>query len=369
MKRSISIFGIGTVADVRRPVLAVNGKTRLVAVFLSIFLVSYILLAMNNLSVFAQPERDAVFTSIKVTNGIGIKDLINGGTAKIYYNQDPVYVNITLLNSNCSMTSDSLFRLKVISVLTGNAWESADIHVAEGNSSEITFDLCRMYCGSCAQSGGTVMIDSIWSSGENLSQPLVFTFRLYYYGITGRVFEEEKSITIAVVKEFVAFSQEQNKIENGKTGSLGISVSNLDDEIIHDLNLTIDDSGVFELSPSMRELGDFEGSEKRTTTFDVKTSEATEIGTYNITVQVAYRDFSGSTHVESKTVSIVVEPESFPYLIIFAIAAVAIVGTGGFLFFRMRRSAHSEKEAAKKVQNCCRTIMEQRSQFALFYKR
>ena len=356
MKRPISIFGIGTIADVRRGVLAVNGKTRLVAVFLSILLVSYIFLVMNNLSVFAQPERDAVFTSIKVTNGIGVKDLINGEKAKIYYNQDPVYVNITLLNFNCSMASESFFRLKVVSVPTGNAWESADIRVAEGNSSEIVFDLCRLYCGSCAQSGGTVMIDSIWSSGENLSQPLLFTFRLYYYGITERVFEEEKSITIVVVNEFVAFSQEQNKVENRKTGSLGISISNLDDEKIHDLNLTIGDSGVFELSLGMRELGDFAGSEKKTTTFNVKAPEATEIGTYNITVQVAYKDFSGVTHIESKTVSIAVEPASPPYLIIFSIAAAAVAGTGGFLFFRMRRSTHSEKQAAKKnaeLLSCC----------------
>ena len=358
MKRTISIFGIGTIVDVRRPVFAVNGKTRLVAVFLSILLVSYIFLVMNNLSVFAQPERDAVFTSIKVTNGIGVKDLTNGGKAKIYYNQDPVYVNITLLNFNCSMASESLFRLKVVSVLTGNAWESADIHVAEGNSSEIVFDLCRLYCGSCAQSGGTVMIDSIWSSGENLSQPLLFTFRLYYYGITERVFEEEKSITIVVVNEFVAFSQEQNKVENGKTGSLRINISNIDDEKIHDLNLTIADSGVFELSPSMKELGDFAGSEKKTTTFNVKAPEATEIGTYNITVQVTYQDFSGVTHIESKTVSIAVEPKSPPYLTIFSIAAAAVAGTGGFLFLRMRRSAHSEKQAVKKAQNCCPAVME-----------
>jgi hypothetical protein len=349
MKRSVSTFGIGTVADVRRPAIVVRGKTRLIVVFLSIFLVSYISLVMNTMPVVAQPERDAVFTSIEVTHGMGALDLINGGKAKIYYNQNPVYVNITLLNFNCSMASGSMFRLKVVSVPTGHSWESADIRVAEGNSSQIVYDLCKLYCGSCAQSGGTLVFESIWSSRENLSQPLVLTFRLYYYGITGRVFEEEKSITIAVVEEFVAFSQEQCKVEKGKTGSLEISVLNLDDEKIRDFNLTIGDSGVFELSPGMRELGDFAGSEKKTTSFDVKAPKATEIGTYNITVQVAYRDFSGVTHVESKTVSIAVEPELPPYLIIFSIATVAMAGTGGFLFFRMRRTAHGEKQAAKKT--------------------
>ena len=349
MKRPVNIFAIGAVASVRKTALGVRNETRLTAVILSIFLVFYVLLAMNALPVVAQPERDAVFTNIKVTHGMGVKDLINGGKAKIYYNQNPVYVNITLFNFNCSMDSGSMFRFKVVSVPTGHSWESGDIRVAEGSSDQIVFDLCRLYCGSCVQSGGELMIDSIWSSGENLSQPLVFTFRLYYYGIAGRVFEEEKSITIAVVKEFVAFSQEQCKIEKGKTGNLGISVLNLDDGKIRDLNLTIGDSNVFELSPSMRELGDVASSEKKTTSFDVKAPEAAEIGVYNATIQIAYRDFSGLTHVESKTVSIAVEPESPPYLIIFSIAAVVIAGTGGFLFFRMRRTAHSEKQTAKKT--------------------
>jgi len=358
MKRSQTIFGIGTVADVRKPALVVSDKTRLIVVFLSIFLLSCILLVVNTMFVVAQPERDAVFTSIKVTNGIGAKDLIDGGNAKIYYNQNPVYVNITLLNFNCSMVSEEfLFRVRVISVLTGRSWDSADIRVAEGNSSEIVFDLCGLYCGSCAQYGGTPTIDSIWSYGENLSQPLVFTFRLYYYNdydytyevYAKPVLEEEKSITITIVNEFVAFSQEQCKVEKGKTGGLGISVSNLDDERIRDLNLTIGDSGVFEVLPSMREMGDLAGLEEKTTTFDVKAPEATETGSYNITVQVVYQDVLGGIHVESKAVSVAVEPESPPYLVIFSITAVAIAGIGGFLFFRMRRTAHCEKQAAKKA--------------------
>jgi hypothetical protein len=349
MKRSVSIFVDGTVANLKGIVLVARGKKKPLAVFLSIFLVCYILLVTNTIPVVAQPERDAVFTSIKVTHGMGVRDLINGGTAKIYYNQNPVYVNITLLNFNCSMTSEYLFRLKAISVPTGHSWESADIRVAEGNSSQIVFDLCRLYCGSCVQSGGELMIDSIWSSGENLSQPLVFTFRLYYYGIAGRVLEEEKSITIAVVTEFVAFSQEQCKVEKGKTGSLGISVLNLDDGKIRDLNLTIGDSSAFEFSPSMRELGDVASSEKKTTSFDVKAPEAAEIGTYNATIQIVYRDFSGLTHTELKTVSMAVEPQSPPYLIIFSIVAAAIAGTGGFLFFRMRKTGKNGKQAAKKT--------------------
>ena len=371
MKRSTNIFGIGTIARARRPAIVGSGKTRLVAVFLSMFLVSCILLVMNTLSVVAQPERDAVFTSIDATNGIGAKDLINGGNAKIYYNQNPVYVNITFCNYNCSMASGSMFRINVATASFPIfwSWESADIAVAEGNSSEIVYDLCRLFCGSCHESQTT---DSIWSLGGNWSQPLVFTFRLYYYNYTGeaeRVLEEEKSITLTVVNEFVAFSQEQCKVGKGETGSLGISVSNLDDEKILDLNLTVDDSGVFEVLPEMRKLGDFAGSEKKITTFDVKAPEATEIGTYSITVRVSYRDILGNSHVESKTVSIAVEPESPPYLIIFSIAAVAIAATGGFLFFRKRKTANREKQAVEKRGTAARTVMEQRGRFAPLYKR
>jgi hypothetical protein len=295
----------------------------ILALFWAAMLLFGVMFHVSTFFATAETSNGASFSSIRVTHGVSIKELVNGGTAKIYLNQNPVYVNLTLNNINCTTNSGNFFRISILSVLTGHAWETGDLLVPEGTSEQIPINLCALYCGSCAQSGGKTVIESIWSYGENLSQPLVFAFRLYYYSSDPRVLEDEKPITLRVVQDFISVSQEPCKIEKGKMGTLETLISNLDDDNVYDVNVTIQDSATFSLTPNPTELGTIAGSSSKTAVFNAEVSNQTIAQSYNLTLRVGYRDLLGVSHVEDETVSIMVDPEStFPVIYLVAIIGV-----------------------------------------------
>lgn len=289
-------------------------------------------------STIAQSPSGATFTSITATHGISSKQLITGGTAKIYYKQNPVYVNLTLFNANCSMSSENFFWIQAISVGTGGSWPSENLLVNEGTSTTLVYDLCNLTCGACIQQGGHYFSDSIWNFTQDISQPLVFTFRLYYNATEERVLEDERTVTLNIIKDFVSLSQDPSEIEKGKSGTLGLSVSNLDSESIFDVNITLTDSGAFQCSSPNRALNTIAGSSKRSTAFDLQVPENLETGSYNVTLQIAYKDFSGAAHIETKNASVTVGLNSgFPTTYILA-TVLALIGICGLLVYARKRA-------------------------------
>jgi hypothetical protein len=293
--------------------------------FLATTLFFYVLFHFSTFFAVAETSSSASFTSIRATHGLSTRELVNGGTAKIYLNQNPVYINLTLHNNNCTINSESFFRILIVFAPYG-AWQTEDLVVAQGTSEQIPINLCALYCGSCAQSGGKSTTQSIWDLGANLTQPVVFDFRLHHYSPEADVLEDQKLITLNVVQDFVSVSQEPCKIEKGKTGTLETRVRNLDDDNIYDVNVTILDSAKFSLTPNLAELGTIAGSSSKTAVFNVDVSNETITQPYNLTLKVGYRDLLGVSHVENETVLITVDPEPIFPAVYYVVIAGILVG-------------------------------------------
>jgi hypothetical protein len=320
-----------------------------VAILVAVFLLSC-LTAMRSAN--SQPNTGAYFTSVEVTNGIGSKELINGGAAEVYYGENPVYVNLTLYNVNCSMASGP-FLVEAVAVLTGHAWESGNVSIAEGTNGTIVFNLCNLTCEACVQATGKNITDSIWSSEPG--KQFVFTFRLYYYGPGGRVLEDEETLNLQAVENFIGVSQNVCKIGKGQSGTLELSVTDLDDEPISAVNITFTGSNGFEFSPNATDLYEISGSATKAATVDVKVPDNLETGSYNVTFHVDYTDFSGEVHVEARTASINVEPVNVEpasgtsMIYYFTTAAAVVVLVALLVVYKRRASKKREQGGVRKV--------------------
>jgi hypothetical protein len=239
-----------------------------------------------------------------------------------------------------------VFSVEVVSVLSGHNWDSGNFSLSEGTNGTVVFDMCNLTCEVCSQATGKNITDSIWST--ELGDNFLFTFRLYYYGLEGRVLEDEKTVSLVAITDFIAFSQDVCRIEKGQSGTLGLNITNLVDEPVSDVNISLTGSNVFEFSPNATSLTEIPGSSTEAAALEVKVPSNTETGSYNVTLRIEYTDFSGETHEETETASISVEPASAgPELgtsVIYLITAAAVVVALGGLLFVHRKRMSKKKE-------------------------
>lgn len=294
-----------------------NQTTKLMVFFtLSIVVCSFCVLMVKG-----QPVYDAWFTHIYVTNGNSEIDLIDGGTAKVYREQEAV-MKLTVYNNKDSST-----------YLYINIYRNDERIVKDsGFSVEPRSSSTEEFSASA------------WGPATDSYKVELF----YYYWFTPYVIDV-KEFEIKVVKlEVFNWASSTLSVQTWiETGSLTVTFANGGNDLMHDTNISVLDSAGLTVTPQTQSLGNINEAEAKSATFSVHASRGTTPKTYQITFEVAYNDLRGVTHTENfkadVTVTLDVISEHMNTILIVSIfTAIALVIAIPFLRLRKRKQIQTK---------------------------
>jgi hypothetical protein len=228
-----------------------------------------------------------------VTDGKGAVDIIDGGTAKVYSLQAPVWVNFTVYNKNC--TTALLNYANFI------------VNVTDG-SETYSWSLEKVFRGS------SMDLPLAYPYGIAGPKTVNLKAELFLNNSGTYVLEDMRQFSI----EVVVLAIEKNSInlslvEICQTDSFDVSltVQNVGNDVAYATNITVGNSGELSvIDGSSFYLGDLEPGESRAASFSFSVPSGASIGVHTITFTCVYNDFSQTTRNSSFTAGIVVKDAS-----------------------------------------------------------
>jgi len=245
----------------------------------------FIALVVSSLSLLsetkAQPYYDAYFTSIMVTDGNDVIELISGGTAKVYDGQT-AWKNLTFYNEACGVFGANLYtKIYVNDTLSGTSTER---YVLKGTYS-----------------------NDNWYSTEYGPALYEYKVELWWDSSGTHYLEDGNYFNIKVVKLFVSdWSPSTLSVEKGKTiaSTLPISFKNGGNDYMYDASISVIDSDGLTISPDTQNLQNIASGGTKSTSFSVTAPTTATLGTHTVSFEISYNDFRGVSHSETKTASI-----------------------------------------------------------------
>jgi len=239
------------------------------------------------------PSGDAYFTQIFVTNGNGEIDLVDGGVARVYSRQAPVWVNLTVRNRNCS----------------DGELNYADfvVNVTEDGSTN-SWPLERVF------KGGFETLLLAYPFGIVGPKTVNLRVELFWNQSGSYVLEDVREFSIHVVW----LSVEENLVEPSLVEicqtdnfALAVKVENAGNDVAYATNVTVRDSGELSVvGDASRFLGDLNASETGTITFNFSVPSDASLGVHTIVFACIYNDFSQTARNSSITAEIIVKDAS-----------------------------------------------------------
>jgi len=235
---------------------------------------------------------DACFTHIFVTNGKGKIDLIDGGTAKVYSLQAPIWVNFTMLNENCTTEFNYAdFAINVTENGITNSWPLEKVF--KGSCKDLS--LAYPY-GITGPKIVNLKADLFWNKTGTyfLEDVRYFSIEVVWLSI------EENSINLSLVE----ICQTDNF-------TLTLRMQNVGNDVTYATNITVHDSnGLSMVGESSLPLGDLNANEICEASFGFSVPLHVSIGVHYLIFNCAYSDFSQTLRNNSITIQIVVRDAS-----------------------------------------------------------
>lgn len=229
----------------------------------------------------AQSYNDAYFISIKVTNGTGTIELLDGGEAKVYHGQK-VSLNLTYYNFKCGSSGGILYT-KVY---------RNDVLFA--NSSE-------------------AFLQRYWTTTNQLNvyeygpMSLNYGVELWWNNSATLYLEDVHNFTIQVVRLSVAnWSPQSISLEKGKTtaSTWTASFQNGGNDVMFGVSISVIDSGSLQVSPTSISLGDLEAQETKAVNLSLIAPPGATSGSHSLSFRISYSDFRGTSHSEIESASV-----------------------------------------------------------------
>jgi len=233
--------------------------------------------------VYVRALYDAYFTSIKVTDGTGVKELVNGGTAKVY-DEQKYWTNLTFYNYKCGISGANLYT----KIYEGDGLEdtSNERYVLKGSSST-----------------------DEWYTIKYGPAKVQFKVEVWFNSNGTHCLEDVNYFNLTVVKLFVSqWTPSSLAVEKGKTAasSWSINFSNGGNDYMYNTKILVIDPGGLDITPQAQDLGDVSADGTKSTSFSVKATFVQSVDIKTVTFQVSYNDFRGVSHSETKTAFVTV---------------------------------------------------------------
>jgi hypothetical protein len=240
----------------------------------------------------AQPYRRAYFENIKISDGGGQIELINGGTAKVYDNQLMV-INLRFHNEN----------IKPMAYLYTKIYINDNLQRISDNY-EVLENRTRSDAWSLTSSGPDNQHWKVELWSDNL--------------------EDVREFDVWVVKLFISdWPPAPLTVEKGKTApsSWSINFKNGGNDIMKNVMISIVDNAELDITPQSQNFDNIAAEETKSIGFLVTAPFTLTIGPRTVKFQIAYDDFMGNSHVEtlpasvnvaklSTSITLTVEPSS-----------------------------------------------------------
>jgi len=262
----------GAVGEHKKEVEIVKGKSvPLMVLFIGILMSSLNLMPLAN----AQPYRRAYFENIKISDGGGQIELINGGTAKVYDNQLMV-INLRFYNENIKPKAYLYTKIYI----NDNLQRTSD-----------NYEVLENRAGSDAW--------FLTSSGPDNQH--------WKVELWGDNLEDVREFDVWVVKLFVSdWPPAPLTVEKGKTApsSWDINFKNGGNDIMKNILISIVDNAELEITPQSQNFDNIAAGETRLISFSVTAPFTLTMGPRAVKFQIAYDDFMGISHVETLSASV-----------------------------------------------------------------
>jgi len=266
-----------------------------------------------------QPYYDAWFTHIYVTDRNSQIDLINGGTAMVYDDQEAIK-RLVFYNSGCGTFGADLYtRIYRDDVLQAT---SSETYVSKGSSDTDEF--------SSRTSGPETYSYKVELWWENWGQHLLV---------------DVKEFRIKVVKLLVSnWDASFLSIERGfEAGELPITFTNGGNDYMYNVNVTVVDSAGLIVTPSTQSLGTISENGTKTAIFSVQAGRDKTPKNYTLAFDVAYSDLRTTIHTETFQANVAVASnpirENLIYIIVALVAVILCLGTGLYYIRRRKRQS------------------------------
>jgi len=236
---------------------------------------------------------DACLTHIFVTNGKGKIDLIDGGVAKVYSRQAPIWVNFTIRNENCTTNGFNYanFVINVTEDGSTNSWPLEK--VLRGGSKDLS--LAYPY-GIAGPKTVNLKAELFWNhTGKYFLEDV----RYFYIEVVWLLIEDN-SIDLSLVE----ICQTDNF-------TLTMEIQNVGNDVAYATKITIYDSnGLSVIGDSALPLGDLNANEICEASFGFSVPLHASIGVHYLVFTCTYNDFSQTFRNNSITIQIVVRDAS-----------------------------------------------------------
>jgi hypothetical protein len=265
----------------------VNGKhLLLMALFIGILMSSLSLVPLTN----AQNNQGAKFVDIKVIHyrpdgNIEKIDLFNGGTAKVYDNDN---LDIALYFSNENITLPGVYLYTKIYI--DNELRRTSENIPTPYLENRTDDWLTTLSGPSTQHW---KVELWWdNNGEN-------------------ILEDNKEFDIWVVKLFVEnWSPAPITVEKGTTApsSWSITFNNGGNDVMENVSISVADSVDLQITPASQNLDNVIAGGLGSTSFSVTALPlALTTGQRDVKFQITYYDFMGISHTETISAPVIVD--------------------------------------------------------------
>ncbi len=227
----------------------------------------------------------AYFTSVKATDGNNVKEVVGGGTAKVYSGQAPVLEDTVFFNNVSGFPSSTFY--EVIFLSTGGTTISftGDPVTVSYNSSG-TFNWQES--GGLSGSGNVSIRIELWlnSSGSRMLESVVqFNFMVVMLSVTG-------------------WSQSQVIVQRGLNAParLALNFTNGGNDVMYNSSIALLNSSQTSIQPYVYSLGNLQAGGSILRMFNVTAAKGPPLGPIQVLFRVSFADFRGVRHAVNETV-------------------------------------------------------------------
>ena len=226
----------------------------------------------------------AYFTSVLATDGNGKKQVLLGGTAKVYSGQAPVFEETVFFNNVTGFPSSTFYEVIFVTTgLTTISFTGGPVIVAYNSSGTFKWQESGGFSGS-----GVVRIRiELWlnSSGTPTFENAVqFDFLVVSLSVTG-------------------WSQSQVIVQRGLNAPvlLMLNFTNGGNDVMYNSSLALLNSSQTLIQPYAYSLGNIQAGQSNLRTFNVTASRGPALGPIQVLFRISFADFRGVSHAVNET--------------------------------------------------------------------